>query len=107
MNDATLTWQASPSPNTTGYQVTWNYNGINQPSMVVPRTAAQDGSGYSSDFATANPTIITVQGGDVIDATVIALDATNNLQSTPVTPPAVVEPLSPPDPPANVQLVLS
>lgn len=106
MNDATLAWGASPSNSVTGYSVTWIYNGAAQPTQTVPRTAALDASGYTSDFATSNPTI-TVQGGDVIDATVTAVDATHNLSSTPVTPPAVTEPIAAPEPAQNVTLVLA
>lgn len=111
MNDATLSWQAAPSsPKATGYSVVWIYNGAAQPPVTVPRTAALDASGYTLDAATSiasvSPTI-TIGPGDTIDATVTTVDATDNLVSTPVTPPAVTEPIAAPNPPANVTLVLA
>lgn len=106
MNDATLKWSASPSSNVTGYSVVWTYNGTAQPPQSVPRTAALDASGYTLDFATSNPSIA-VQGGDVLGASITAVDATDNLASTAVTPPAVTEPVMAPLPPVNVALVLS
>jgi hypothetical protein len=111
-NDATLSWDASATGSPTSYSVIWTYNGTAQPAQSVAATAAQDASGYSLDFATSNPTI-TVKGGDVIGATVQAVDATQTPPGTspvvPSVPPTVTEPTTPvaPGPPQNVTLVLS
>jgi hypothetical protein len=105
MNNATLSWKASLSGNPTAYQVTWGYNGVAQPVQNVPRTAGQDASGYSLDFASANPTI-TVKPTDVIGASIVAYDAVNNISSAVITPPTVTIP-TPPGDPQNVLLVLS
>jgi hypothetical protein len=110
--DATLAWQASPSDNVNSYLVTFTYNGAAQPSVSVPRTAAQDSGGYTLDFATSNPSL-TVAAGDVIGAWIVAVDTADNLTSAAVTPPSVTEPTPPPPPPAaplppqNVTLTLS
>jgi hypothetical protein len=113
MNDAILSWQkqtvAGATP--TGYVVNWTYNGTALAPQTVPVTAAGDASGYSLDFATANPTV-TVSPGDVIGATIDTVDATNNLQSAavPSVPATVTEPAAPPvapGPPQNVTLVLA
>lgn len=106
VNDATLAWQASPSQTVTSYSVVWQFNGTNQPAQTVARTAAQDAAGYTLDAATSNPGV-TIQPGDVVDATITAVDATHNLSSAPVTPPPVTEPIAPPAPPQNVTLVLA
>lgn len=108
MNDATLSWSKSATGTPTSYQVTWTYNGTAQSPYKVPASAAQDASGYSQDFATANPTL-TARAGDVIGATVQALDETNGLSSGVVTASSVTIPTTPvaPGDPQNVQLVLS
>lgn len=98
MPDATLSWQPAVTGTVTGYQVTWMYKTVAQPPISVPRTAASDAAGYVRDFDSDNPTIHPV-AGDVIDATIVTVDATDNLMSTPVTPPAVTIPTPPPPPP--------
>lgn len=108
--DASLSWQASAAGTPTSYTVVWSHNGTAQPPITVPATAAQDASGYSQDFASANPTI-TVAAGDVIGATVTAVDGVHSLSSAvqPSTPPTVTEPTEPvpPSVPLNVTLVLA
>ena len=110
MNDATVSWSASLAGTPTGYVVQWSQNGTPIPPNTVAANSAQDTSGYSQDFATANP-LVAVNPGDVIGVTVQAVDATNNLSSSavPSTPPTVTEPTAPvaPGDPQNVTLVLS
>lgn len=108
--DATLSWDASATGTPTSYAVIWTYNGTAQAPISVTQNAAQDASGYSLDFASSNPTI-TVKAGDVIGASVQAIDATNSLSSAVVisTPPTVTEPTTPvaPSVPQNVTLALA
>lgn len=116
MNDAILSWNASTSGNPTSYRVMWIYNSTAQLVQLVPRTSAQDASGYSLDFATSNPAV-TVSPGDVIGASMDAFDGVNNLASATVSVPSVTVlgvtvPAVPPPPlapsvPQNVQLVLA
>jgi hypothetical protein len=110
MLDATVSWGASASGTPTSYSVVWSYNGTAQAPISVTANAAQDTSGYSLDFATSNPTVA-VKAGDVIGATVQAIDATNSLSSAivPSVPPTVTEPVVPvpPGPPQNVTLALA
>lgn len=110
--DATLAWKASATGSPTSYSVVWTYNGTAQPPQTVAASAAQDAAGYSFDFVTSNPTIV-VKGGDIIGATVEAVDASQTppLDSpiVPSSPATVTEPTAPipPGPPQNVTLVLS
>jgi hypothetical protein len=110
MNDATLTWTKSLTGTPTSYSVIWTQNGTALPAVSTPASAGADTSGYSQDFATANPTV-TVNPGDVIGATVQAIDATNSLSSavTPSVPANVTIPATPVAPgiPQNVVLALS
>jgi hypothetical protein len=111
MNDATLTFSANNATGTpTGYLVVWSQNGTALPPVTIPQTAAQDASGYTSDFTSA--TGVTPAPSDTLGATVQAIDSANSainsvvVPSTPatVTVPAVTPQLSPP---ANVALALS
>jgi hypothetical protein len=106
--DATCTFPPSTSANVTGYQLTWKRNGTPlAPAQVIPRTAAQDAAGlYTSDIATAYP-VVTIAPGDDIGVTCVALDATHNLQSTPISPPDIIEPVAAPLPPPSINLVAS
>jgi hypothetical protein len=104
--DAVLKWQKG-SPDTTAYQVQWTLNGVNSGAVQsIPQSSAGDTAGYATDFATANPGV-TLNGNDVVDATIKGFDANDNLSSTPVTPPAVTVPPTPPSPPTNVTLELT
>ncbi len=109
MNDVTASWEASPSSNVTGYQITWSQNGGVFPPVTVPQTSASDVAGYTSDFGTA--TGKTANPGDTIGATLIVLDAPDNLQG-PVqrpTPATVTIPTVPvaPQPATGFTLALS
>lgn len=110
MNDATLTWTKSLTGTPTSYSVVWTQNGVALPAVPTPVSASSDVTGYSQDFATANPTV-TLAPGDVVGATITAVDATNNLSSaaTPSVPATVTLPVSPvaPGVPQNVVLALS
>jgi hypothetical protein len=109
VNDATLVWTKSLVGTPTQYSVIWTYNGVAQPADIYPVTAALDASGYSSDFAVA--TGITPNPGDILGATVQAVDTVNNLTSAVVVsvPPTVTIPTTPvpPGPPQGVTLALS
>jgi hypothetical protein len=87
MNDVIANWLASPSNNVTGYLITWQQNGTpagpTSP-IVIPRSSASDASGYSSDFSLA--TGVTPSPGDVITATLVVQDATDNLNGPVQTP---------------------
>ncbi len=110
MNDATVTWTMTTTGTPTGYSVVWTRNGTALPAILVPATAAQDAAGYSLDFVTSEPAI-TVAPGDVIGATVQALDAVNGLSGpiTPSVPATVTIPATPvaPGAPGNVVLALA
>jgi hypothetical protein len=88
MADVTGAWEASSSSNTTEYWFTWVYTAVGQPAtstlVKIPRTAAQDSSGYTSDFSLA--TGVTPNPGDTIGATLQVNDAVNNLQGPVQTP---------------------
>jgi hypothetical protein len=103
MLDAIAAWQKPTVGTPTGYYVAWTYNGAALAPQLVPATAAQDVAGYSLDFATANPTI-TVAPGDIIGASIQAVDATDTLSGpiTPTVPPTVTEPAAPPPAPGPV-----
>jgi hypothetical protein len=123
--DATLTWDASPSDDTTGYLVPWLYTAAGSttpqvvPPITVPRTAAQDASGYSLDFVTSVASItppvtppIVVGPGDTIGLAPSGfqvVDATDNLFGPAQTVPSVTEPVSPvaPQSAPNLALTLS
>jgi hypothetical protein len=109
MADVTASWDASPSSNVTGYSISWVQNTNPAIVVLIPRTSAQDSSGYTSDFASA--TGITPAPGDVIGATLIVMDAVDKLQG-PVqsfTPASVTIPTVPvaPQPATNLVLALS
>lgn len=108
--DINLTWQKSPSSNVQQYVATFTYNGADQPPITVPANAAQDASGYSLDLGTSIPSIV-LKAGDVVGASVVAVDTVDpgNLTSTadvatPVTVPSVP---TAPQPPVNALLTLS
>lgn len=104
-----LHWLASPSPGVTGYSVTWSRNGVAAGTLTVPQSSSGDSSGYSTDWNSANPTTPLV-GGEVLTASVEAVNATTGLDSVPVLSNSLTVPLPPPTPPApptNVVLSLT
>ena len=107
--DPVCRWQKSPSANVNQYAVQWSLNGapspVNTPA-IVPQSTVGDTAGYGTDFAAVNPAVV-LKSGDVVDCTIIATDTVANLSSSPVTPPSLTMPLSPPAPPANVTLALA
>jgi len=109
MNDATVSWTKSLTGTPTQYAVVWSQNGTALPPVTYPVTAANDASGYTSDFETA--TGKTTSPGDVLAVTVQAIDTVNNLSSAIVTstPSSVTVPTAPvaPGSPQNVTLALS
>ncbi len=102
-----LRWNKSPaSPSVTAYQVAWTRNGSPLGNVSVAQSGFLDGSLYVTAVSNISPAV-TLLGGDVVSATIIAFDAVNNLSSTPVTTANLVIPNDPPQPPANVALTLS
>jgi hypothetical protein len=113
-NDPTLSWEASPSPNTTNYnfQLSYLQNGqttpIVLPASTIVRSATGDANGYDVGFvafvASQTPPItppIVVGPGDTIALVNFQVfDAVNNLLGPVQTVPPVVIPLVPP-PPTN------
>lgn len=109
MNDATLTWNKSLKGTPTGYSVVWNINGTAKPPVLVPATSAGDLAGYSLDAANSLGT--TFNPGDVIGATVQAVDSIHSLSSAidPSVPATVTLPTAPvaPSDPQNIVLTMS
>jgi hypothetical protein len=104
-----VTWNASDSSGVTSYGVSWQRNGVAAGSPVtVPQSASGDASGYSSTWDAANPGV-TLAGGDVLVATVVAVNGATNLSSAPATSNSLTIPTQnvPPDPPVNVVLSLT
>lgn len=101
MPNVGLTWVDSVSPNATGYQLTWNRNGASAAPVVKPANAV------SSDYTT-DVTGIVLNPGDTVFCTVVTLDSTDSLQSTPVVSNTVTipTPVQPPAPPTNVVATL-
>lgn len=108
MAQPTLTWGASPSSDVTQYSITWTQNGTALPVVIVPQTAAQDASGYSSAISAVSPAPV-LKAGDTIGASIVATDTNSGLSSSPVTPAAIVIPVVPvpPQPPQNVVLSMA
>jgi hypothetical protein len=106
--DPVLRWTASVSSNVNKYTVAWSRNGVAAGSVDVPQSAAGDASGYATDWNAANPGV-TLAPGDVLFATVTAVDTTDNLSSTPVVSNSVTipTPVQPPAPPTAVVLSLT
>jgi hypothetical protein len=106
--DPVLRWTKSPSPNVEQYGVAWLLNGSAVGTIMIPQSAAMDTSGYSTDFAAANPTV-TLAGGDTVSASVAAMDVTDSLNSAPVSAGPLTIPTVPtvPQPPVNVTLTLT
>jgi hypothetical protein len=107
MATVTLQWGASATGAPTTYSAVWTQNGTALPAVSVPVVSGQ--ATYSLDFAAS--TGKTINPGDVIGATVQALDSVNNLQSAivPSVPATVTIPTGPvpPGPPLNVTLAAS
>lgn len=98
-NDATVTWQPSPSAGVTSYQVTWVCGAINK---AVNHPVTDSSATFVKDTGYAPI------HGNVISVSVAAVDALGQ-PSTRVnsTPPTVTIPTpQPPDPPSNVVLVV-
>jgi hypothetical protein len=114
--DATLAFPASVPTNGTpnSYLVTWLYGAAGGPPVAqtpisIPQSAAQDLTGYTSDFGSAFPSI-TLAPGDTLGATVVAVDATNAaLNSPPVVAPTVTIPAAPVPllPPASAAITIT
>lgn len=108
MNDAIVSWQKTTVGTPTSYSVVWTQNGISLPPVSVSVTSAQDAAGYSLDFGTSQPGV-SVKPGDVIGATIQAIDAANSLSGpvTPSVPASVTVPSAPVAPGAPTDVVLS
>ena len=104
--DPIARWVKSPSSNVEQYTIAWTYNGGAAGTSTVPQSAAGDASGYSSDWATSNPTI-TPTAGDVLSCSIVAVDTVNHLTSTPLNLGPLTIPATAPAPPASGTLTLS
>ena len=104
MANAKLTWTKSPSSSVNQYSVQWMLDNNPAAQVPVPSSTNGDASGYSTDFNSGNPGV-TLNNGDIVGATLTAVDTINNLQSTPVTPsPITISIPTAPSPPENVVL---
>jgi hypothetical protein len=107
--DPVVRWDASDSAGVTSYSVGWSRNGAAAGAPVsVPQSSAGDSGGYSSDWNSANPGV-TLTAGDVLIASVAAINATTGLSSAPAPSNSLTIPTAPtpPDPPSSVVLSIS
>ncbi len=108
MADAILSWQKSPSSNVNKYTATFTVNGTALNGIDVPANSGQDATGYVLDLSAASPST-TLNPGDVIGASVVAVDTVNSLTSTPDVANTVTVPTAPvaPQPPVGAALALA
>ncbi len=95
MPDVKLSWQPSPSPGVTGYAIAWTLNGAPSGGFVQP---AQGDIQGSRNFGLDNFGV-SLLNGDVVGASIHAVNSTNNTVSIDVVPPPVTISIVPPPPP--------
>lgn len=72
-----LSWTKSPTEGISRYEISWGLNGNAIGTTNVDQDSQKDISGYEKLFSEANPNT-TPAGGDVISASVRAVDANGN-----------------------------
>lgn len=108
MYNPTVRWHASPSLNVEQYLVAWTLNGVAVLTQTVAQANNLDATVYAAAFSAAN-SLVVLKANDVVGCTVTAVDVTDTLSSTVLTPtPATITiPATPPLPPVNGTLGLS
>jgi hypothetical protein len=94
MPAVTLVFPVSTDSRVDSYGVIWTDDGVAQPPVIIPASAAVGGQITTTYPGTFSP-------GDTIGATYYAIDTPDGKQSTSVAPipPSVVIPTVPPPPP--------